>query len=225
MTRAQPATQRHALLPALQLALGADGTRADATHRSQSPGPALSRAAHPNRDSMAIGLTTARMTEKLPASRRPCAVLPLLDGQSVEPDGAAVAGTAASAAGPPFAGCAPCGLPTTAVRLCSRRCGDGSARNAEVPPQRGVCGDAPWDGAASEGVQRAPPLLLTAGPGAASPWEGAKQPASLAKAEGLGWLDPLDRRRGCGERRGVRSRGIRSAGLMALTHAASAEAA
>ena len=139
---------------------------------------------------MAIGLATARITEKPPEFRRPCAVLSLLDALSLEPTANAIADTIAAAPGPLSAGCAPCDLPTTppaaAVRLCSRRCGDGSARNAEAPPQRGVCGDGPRDAAVSDGPQTAPLPLRTAGTGAASPHEAGRQPAqpaSKGKAE------------------------------------------
>ena len=182
---------------------------------------------------MAIGLVTARTTEKLPESREPCAVLFNFDGPSLEPDGAADAGTAASAAGPPSAARSPCDLPTmppaTTVRACSRRCGDGSAVNAEAPLRRAVCGDMPLFAVATQdaGALRAP-LLRTAGTGAALPYGAGKQPAqqaSVAQAEGLGQLDPLEGRRGWGERRGVRSMGMRSAGLTAATHASPADAA
>ena len=185
---------------------------------------------------MAIGLTTARMTEKPPEPRRLCALPSASAGLSTELAGAANAGTNPSVGGPMSAGCAPpLDMPTTppatAVRLCSRRCGDDSVRNAEAPPQRGDCGDGPWVAAASKGAQTALLLLLlliTAGASSASPDEAGKQPvqlASVAEAEGLGQRDPLDRRCEWGDRRGVRSNGMRSAGLLAGAHASSAEAA
>ena len=169
---------------------------------------------------MASGLATAPAIEKLPDFRMPrnwlsaTARPPLPIARATADVGASMRADCWRDAAPAASALAP-DPPATAVRLLSRRLGDGSARKAVVLPLQGALWGiamTPCGGGSATAQAAAPLSTALGGTGAGRPKTAGRQPGETASLAGVAAVgEPREARRGW-LRRGVTSIGMRPRG-------------